>query len=359
MLILGVFLMKLRCETKDRGGAGGRKCMVSTFIWILLSCLVVDSLLVSDAGAVPEANMMAGSVVRPQGPAVNSEKEGKLSFMGMAEPWESYSVVLLPGESVAEVHVKRGELVEKGAPLISLHNDQLDNSIGDLTRKKNEVDYNIQQATLLVLEIELKEKYLARIDEQIKKEGELAEKVPGYSSQLAKKLKQQRIQLVDQLTLLKARNRIAEEVSRKNKELESTLQEQIDRLIKRREQLHIKAPFSGKIFYVVDDPGRTTPGRPVCELWNETSMLVRGKIMQHQYAYVHLGDRVRISMEFSPEKKLDGVVHSIEQGMAREGDPRLMQGYATFSVLIRVDDPEWLKPGMMVSAELISSISSN
>ncbi len=81
--------------------------------------------------------------------------------------------------------------------------------------------------------------------------------------------------------------------------------------------------------------------------------------MQHQYSHIHSGDKVRISMEFSTEEKLDGVVHSIEQGLAPEGDPRLIQGYAVFSVLIRVDDPRWMKPGMMVSVEMVSSLDRN
>ena len=324
-------------------------------IWVLLFSVCVSGIIVSPVFSAPEEDPTGVT----EGRRISREQESKLRFMGMAEPWESYSVVLLPGESVEQVYVKRGEQVKKGNPLVRLTNDQLSNSIGDLIRKKNEVGYNVQQASLLTLEIELKEKYLAQIDEKIKKEEELVEKVSGYSSQLSKKLEQQRRQLSDQLTILRARDKIAMEMNGKNQDLASSMQVQIEKLVERRQQLDIKAPFAGGIFYIIEDPQRAVPGRPVCELWNENVLMVRGKIMQHQYSFVHSGDKVKISMEFSTEKKLDGVVHSIEQGLAQERDPRLMQGYATFSVLIRVDEPQWLKPGMMVSVEMVSPLRRN
>lgn len=289
----------------------------------------------------------------------NSDQESNLRFMGMAEPWQRFSVVLLPGESLEQVHVKRDEQIKKGDPLIRLSNDQLANSIVDLVRKKNEIEYTMRQNSLTAMEIKLKEKYIAQIDEKINKEEELVEKISGYSSQLSKQLLQQKQQLSDQLTVLRAKHRMAAEVNQSNQKLTATLQDQIDRLTERQKQLDIKAPFDGTIFYIEENPSRAVPGRVVCELWNEQVVMVRGKIMQHQYSFVHSGDKVKISLEFSDEKSLDGIVYAIEQGQAQGSDPRLMRGYATFSVLIKVNHPRWLKPGMMVSIEMVSPLTVN
>lgn len=327
----------------------------SVMVWVVLFAVCVNGMAVFPVLAAAEKELTGAT----GNDRINRVQEGKLRFMGMAEPWERYSVILLPGENIEQVYVKRGEQVKKGGPLLRLTNDQLSNSIGDLIRKKNEIRYNVQQASLLGLEIELKEKYVAQIDAKIKKEKELVEEISGYSSQVSKQLQQQRRQLSDQLSILRARNSITMEQADKNQELESFLQMQIDKLAERQRQLDIKAPFAGRIFYIVEDHLRVVPGRPVCELWNENSVMVRGKIMQHQYSLVHSGDKVRISMEFSTEDKLAGVIHSIEQGRGQERDPRLMRGYATFSVLIKVDDPRWLKPGMMVSVEMVPSSDRN
>ena len=328
-----------------------------------LACGNIGDIATSSALAAPEKGVVAAGPGIVASEKVRGDTKGKLRFMGRAEPWESYSVVLLPGESIEHVDVKKGEEVRVGDPLLHLVNDQLANSIGELSRRKNEAIYNMRQSSLLDLEIELKEKYLAKIDKEIAKEEQLVKQIVGYSSQLAKQLQQQRSQLADQLILLRAKNKITKEMNSKNQELNSYLQSQIDKLVERRDRLSIKAPFAGKIFHIAEDPLRAVPGRPVCELWNDSVIMIRGSVMQHQYSFVQPGAKVKISMEFSGEKKLDGVVYSIEQGMnmamSRGGDPRLMGEHIVFSVLIRVDDPQWLKPGMMVSVEMVSSLQLN
>ncbi len=330
-------------------------------VLIVLSTLCLEGIIVSPIFAASGKKMAKDldPAIENKGQQIRGDDESRLRFMGMAEPWESYSVVLLPGETVEKVHVKRGDQVEKGSVLLRIVNDQLSNSIGDLIRKQNEIGYNVQQTSLLSLEIEIKEKYLVQIDGKLKKEEELVKNIPGYSSQLSKQLDQQKKQLSDQLVMSRAKDKMARQMNEKNKKLSLSLQVQIDKLLERQKQLEIKAPFAGKIFYIVDDPFRAVPGRPVCELWNEKVLMVRGKIMQHQYSHVRLGEKVKVSMEFSKQSKLDGIVHSIEQGMAHERDPRAMQGYAAFSVLIRVDEPHWLKPGMMVSVEMLSALRKN
>lgn len=294
------------------------------------------------------------SVEQPGRAAVSRSSSIDLQFMGVVEPGNRLGIILMPGENLRELLVKEGDEVKKDDVVAKLSNGQLFSGFADLQQKKSSLQEGKQQIELLKLEIDLKEKHLARVNEEMAREKKLTETISGYSSSLSTQLETQQIQVEGQLTVLRARYDMALQKEKGSGELVKLIDDQIVEVRRRMEALAVRVPFDGKVKYVSPDLHRYMAGTVLCEIWDESHFKVRGAIVQHQFYLIKPGDRVRVSVDFVLDREVIGIVQSVGQSanqsirQPREG--RSMQGYASFEVMIKIEDSQGLiQPGMMVS----------
>ncbi len=317
---------------------------ISSLVLLLSIFLNLPSTVISETTFQPEQIQLAGK-----------EDSGKdLQFMGLVEPGQRMGIVLMPGEYVHELPLKVGDEVKKGDIIVKLSSDQLVGSLADLQQKKRTLLEERQQLQLLKLEIDLKEQSLARLNEEIANDKKLGTTVSGYFSPLSGELENQQKQLAGQITLLKARYDTAKQNEAGNNELTMLLEDQITEVRNRISALTVQSPFDGKVKYIAPDPHRVVPGQVLCEIWDESHLMVRGLIIQHQYNLIKPGDKVRISVDFISTKEVIGIVSSVGQSLNRSvnqpQENRPMEGYASFEVLIKIEAAgTFIQPGMMVS----------
>ena len=291
---------------------------------------------------------------RMQDSPVSKEGGNNLQFMGMIEPGERLGIILMPGEVVLELPVKEDEPVNKGDLVVQLSNDQLLNALIDLQQKEGTLQERKQQLQLLKLEIDLKEKSLEKITTSIAEEKKLQKTISGYSSTVVVQLESQQVQLDGQLAVLKAQYDMGLKNIANEKELTDRLNSQLSEIQRRIDALSIRVPFDGIVKYVAPDPHRTVPGELLCEIWNESYHRVRGTIIQHQFDLISPGDKVSVTVDFVSNREIPGVVLSVGQPfgktVSQPGNLQRGEGYATFEVIIKVEEGKGLiQPGMMAS----------
>ncbi len=311
----------------------------------IVYCLFFYVLLVCGISAIGFAQEDSVDNSNPTQSA-RSSKGTKLQFAGIVQPGKKMAVVLLPGEGIRQVLVKSGDKVEEGAKLLELSNVQLISGLVDLQQRKNSVKQSIEKFQLIKLEHEIKLKQLDVIDGEIAREKQLSQKIEGYVSTMLLELQKQNIQLSNEITLLNARIIPAAERAEEAQRLLGLIEEQIALTRQQIDKLVVHAPFSGKVNYAVEDPDRVQPGGLICVIWDDSSYIIRGIIMQHQLSLINPGDEVSVSVDFLPDKTVTGHVRAIRFPMQRpEG-----QGYPGFEVSMKVEGHQSLfEPGMTVS----------
>jgi multidrug resistance efflux pump len=273
---------------------------------------------------------------------------GTLQFMALIDAGERRLITLLPGETVGTVFCKQGDLIRQGQPVVRLNNDTIANGIADLILKKNKIKEEIQQLKMAELEKQQKEKQLQRIEKEMEAEKSLKNQIAGYTSPVLKQLETQHLALSEQIEISSAHVSALRENNADNEQMFKFIQDQMNDLDLRRQNLLIKAPFDARVFYLNPDLERVPPGTMVCELRNETFFLARGKIIQHQRKLLHVGDKVKVTPDLSDDAAVEGTVQSIEYMQ----EQKEIQSYPSFEVIVRIAAQEkWLRPGMMVSID--------
>lgn len=284
------------------------------------------------------------------------KKPGTLQFMAILDAGERQLITLLPGETVSASYCKQGDHVKQGQPIVKLNNDTITNGIADLILKKNKIKEEIQQLKLAELEKQQKEKQLQRINKEIDAEKSLKNQVTGYTSPVLRQLETQRVALTEQIEISSAHISALKENNADNEQMFKFIQDQLNELETRRQDLLIKAPFDARVFYLNPNLNRIPPGSMVCELRNESFFLARGKIIQHQRKLLHVGDTVKVTPDLSDDGAVEGTVQSIEYMQ----EQKEIQGYPSFEVIVRIAAQEkWLRAGTMVSIDGQSNPGKN
>ena len=119
----------------------------------------------------------------------------------------------------------------------------------------------------------------------------------------------------------------------------------------RMDQALVKAPFAGIVVERAPDPERLSPDAVICELWDDSALLIEMEILQHQLAYVYPGRPAVVALDFGREDSVRGIVASIEPG-SLVPDP---SGHARFKAMVKLDKTvPWLRPGMQVAVRVSS-----
>lgn len=320
--------------------------------WGFCTCLMLIGLLLMGLTELTSASEpQSGGEIPPVNtpPAQPAGKTtGALQFMALIDAGERRLIALLPGETVGAVFCKQGDLIKQGQPVVKLNNDTITNGIADLILKKNKIKEEIQQLKLAELEKQQKEKQLRRIEKEMDAEKSLTKQIAGYTSPVLKQLETQRVALAEQIEISSAHVSALRENSADNEQMFKFIEDQMNDLDLRRQNLLIKAPFDARVFYLNPDQQRIPPGSMVCELRNESFFLARGKIIQHQRKLLHVGDKVKVSPDLADDAPVEGTVQSIEYLQ----EQKEIQSYPSFEVIIKIAAQEkWLRPGMMVSID--------
>jgi hypothetical protein len=331
---------RLQGSAADRSSACGaiRSCLLVVF-FILVGRI--------DVGFSAEQSTARSSSVQHYQNAEPQEKSPRtLQFMGLVDVGERYLIVLLPGETIDTYYCKQGDFLKNGQPVLRLNNDAVTNGLAELIIKKNKIKEGIQQIEFAELEKRQKEKQLQRIEGKIDTEKSLKNQVTGYTSPVLQQLETQRLTMLEQIEISSVRIAALKENSSDNDVLLKMIQNQMDDLELRRQNMTVKAPFDARVFFLNPNPSRIPTGGMVCELRNETFFLARGKIIQHQRNLIKVGDKVRVALDSSTNDAVEGSVQSIEYLQ----EHREMQGYSSFEAIVRIDaQAKWLRAGMMVS----------
>ncbi len=109
----------------------------------------------------------------------------------------------------------------------------------------------------------------------------------------------------------------------------------------------IRAPLDGVVLERRVEPGEfASPGVPLLVLADLSTVWVHLVVSETQVERVHLGQRVRITVDALPEQEIRGQVEAISPA----GDPRTR----TFLVKVRIPNRQrLLKPGMFARGEVV------
>ena len=279
--------------------------------------------------------------------AQGAQQAARIECQGMVLPQARYLITLNPGESVQQVHVQTGQVVQAGDLLVTLSNDQAVTGLAELMLKQKSLQEAAQELQLLKLELKLKNERHRALLEKIASEKQLLQQLPAQSSdrQLEPLLTRQ-LDLEEQIKLMTARAALMQQRDRSNADVMAMLDNRIQKMRGQIEALMVKAPFSGVVAAVSDYPQRLTAGQMILDLWDNSQLSVKARVLQHQLEHIHLGDRAQVLLDFAQRPALPAVVQRIlPSDLAPSGDV-----YPTFGVILKVDaHQKWLRPGMKVS----------
>lgn len=271
-----------------------------------------------------------------------------IQFRGTVEARQSLRLTLLPGERAVETFVKLGDAVQKGQPLVRLVQDSLAAGLGNLVNQKIQLLAHQRQMLLLDEETRQVKAGLVRAEALVEAQRTTPPELPENLRVPSERAVEKTIELKDRLAVLEAQRGL----DRKHPitpELASLLETQTHAVEQLVRELLVRAPFSGRIAFVTPSPTRLAPGALACEVWDDTALLVRGEVLQHQVKYLIPGAKAEVALDFAEQTPLSGTVRAAESTRV----PKEGGAYPVFPVLIELDQaPKWLRPGMTVSVSL-------
>lgn len=333
--------------------------------------LVICLLIASSPGCSPETATASIGPAQGSGPPVarRGDFQPKLLLTGELEAVSSERIVV-PRTPVWQLPIRwmeeDGATVEEGQNVLELENTQFTadleqkrlarssayNSVkrkeADVTGAILEMEFQFESARVALAKAALK----AAIPEQIRSRRDYQEDQLAWARAQFEFDKAES----DLDTAVRASEA---EIDELNVELERT-SEEIDTAEQAIGDLTLKAPRAG-ILVVAENRGEGRKyqvgdnvwvGLAVMRIPDLTAMKVVARLSDVDDGRIHLGARARCTLDTYPERVFPGEVVEIAPIAAEEDDQSLRR---TFRVVIMLDesDPEMMRPGMSVKAELL------
>jgi HlyD family secretion protein len=277
---------------------------------------------------------------------------GVVECRGFVYPNKRFTLKLRPGEQVTAMMVSKGERVKAGQPIVRIENPAWTTTFMDLSARKN--DYQVLRDDLEVLTLQLTlhraalKRQTARIDDMRK----LAEAIPNYPiDKELEPLIDKKWEIEDQIEITTARLAQSQARLRGQQATAELLDRELEATRMRMDQALVKAPFAGIVVEREPDPERLSPDAVICELWDDSALLIEMEILQHQLAYVYAGRPAMVALDFGREDSVRGIVESIEPGSLVPD----ASGHPRFKAMVKLDKTvPWLRPGMQVAVRVSS-----
>jgi multidrug efflux pump subunit AcrA (membrane-fusion protein) len=311
------------------------------------ACLATGLLLTAIQAPAPRRAAPAPGA-RPAAAAPTPVAPPRIQFRGTGEAYRTLHLVLLPGERAAKTFVTLGDNVKTGQPLVRLVHDSLAAGLGSLIDQRIKVIEHSRQTLLLEQQVRQTRAALERTEALVASQSQKPPELPEYLRVPSERAVEKRYELKDQLALLEAQLALHKQHPITAQQM-SLLDAQANAAEQLVGQLLVRAPFDGRVAFIARNPTRLGPGSLVCEVWDDSALLVRGEVLQHQVKYVVPGRKAEVALDFAEETPIQGTVRSAEATRV----PQEGERYPVFPVLIALDKaPRWLRPGMTVSVSL-------
>lgn len=260
-----------------------------------------------------------------------------------------------------------GAAVKEGDRVVELDNTAILEQISDLelTVIQAGIDLDSQRASSSVdiedkrFEVKTQRVALAKAQIDAAVSPELVSKREHMQFQLAVETAQTALATAeDDLKAAIDAGRLAEEVkrielSKANRRLQSA-EDQIEALVLRAPRDGVvevgEQPWEGRKLQVGDT---VWPGMTVAKLPDLSTMVVRAQLSDVDDGTVAAGMKARCLVDAEPERPLEAVVSSVSP-VAREPEHQSLRRFFSVVLTLRDVDPERMRPGLSVKAEILT-----
>jgi hypothetical protein len=304
---------------------------------------------------------LMGGVVLPQGlsaqkaVAISSRpapNPGYVELQGFVYPNRRLNLQLRPGEHLDAIMVAKGERVKAGQPLARIVDSAASARYLDLAARKSEYQMLHDDMDVLTLEIDQHHAALDRVEARIANLTKLKETVPDYPIDMeAEPLMDKKHELEDQIQT--ANTRLAGLKARfdSQKTIAAFVDRELNAARIQADRDVVVAPFAGTIVDRAPDADRLGPDGFICDLRDESALLIEVEILQYQLPYVQPGRSAMIAVDFASGEKTQGIVDSLEPGNLTPD----ASGHPKFKAIVKLERPaSWLRPGMQVAVRVRS-----
>jgi len=304
---------------------------------------------------------LMGGVVLPQGlsaqkaVAISSRpapNPGYVELQGFVYPNRRLNLQLRPGEHLDAILVTKGERVKAGQPLARIVDSAASARYLDLAARKSEYQMLHNDIDALTLEIDQHHAALDRVEARIANLTKLKETVPDYPIDMeAEPLMDKKHELEDQIQT--ANTRLAGLKARfdSQKTIAAFVDRELNAARIQADRDVVVAPFAGTIVDRAPDADRLGPDGFICDLRDESALLIEVEILQYQLPYVQPGRSAMIAVDFASGEKTQGIVDSLEPGNLTPD----ASGHPKFKAIVKLERPaSWLRPGMQVAVRVRS-----
>lgn len=326
------------------------KLTFSAGIMLMILLFVSGVLHPSDALALRKKSDHAD--MASQGPLSTAPKGGMVECSGMIEPNRQFSWVLEPGERIVQCDRQLGETVAAGDLLMKLANDTLKARYVALVEKRLSLQREQDRIALVRTRMKMTAEAIAQLKQQIKKERQVKQKIPGYliEGQLGGWLSALG-QKENEITLLKQE---VDQFNRRKVDYQALVDQtnqSVAAIEERVGQLHVNAPFDGRLAKVPNGYSRPRAGQTVLILHDDQHLKVVANAWQNQLEYIQPGNRVKIFPNSFKQDFIWGTVRSIAPAERAAGSR-----YPVFPVVIDFEgQPTQLWGGMAVSVQIMGT----
>lgn len=266
---------------------------------------------------------------------------------GYITPKYKFNLKLRAGERIIKYKIKENEYVKKGQPLVWLTNDSLLNQVISQREREFEIKKDIEELKIQAMEISILKNDIERLKKQILEERNIAKLIKDYPLSIQeKKITDEIVLKTKKLNILTSKKLLNENLINDRKKIQNFSSSHTADITRRLNKLIVKAPFSGKIAQVNQNPDWASTGETILEMWNENELLVKAEVWQHQIQHIKINDNAKVFPDYYTNYKLNGKVIKIGNAIHSNRNDE----YPRFPIVIKLNKIKnnKLRVGMVV-----------
>ncbi len=281
----------------------------------------------------------------------NNQNINFIECRGYISPKQKFSLRLRAGERIIKYLINKPKNVLKGQPLVWIANDSLVTQIISQRERNFEIKKNIEELKIQSLEIEIFKREIDRLKKQISEERNIAKLIKDYPLSIQEKKINDEIKLKkNRLKFLLAKKHINKELIKDQEKIQRFTSSHVSDINNRLSSLIVKAPFTGRIVQLNQNPQWAAPGEVILEMWDEKQMLVKAEVWQHQLQYIKINSASSIFPDYYTNYELKGKVIKIGNVIQTNKNGE----YPRFPIEIKLEKTEnkKIRVGMIVLVKI-------